>query len=69
MDAGSAAAGFAGEAETFGDGGAGNVGVEDCDVVVSLHEAYCEEGCDEGFADATFAAHDGDDLFDAALWV
>ena len=61
------------DAEEAGDGGAGEVDVEDADGVACEGEGECELGCYGGFADAAFAGEDlgwgGGGVSGWGLWV
>lgn len=52
------------DVEEAGDGGAGEVDVEDADGVALQGEGEGELGCYAGFADAAFAGEDEGDVFD-----
>lgn len=58
--------GAAVDAEGLGDGGAGDVGVQNGDIVALPADSYRQLAGDHGFADAALAGHHAVDLTDAA---
>ena len=56
-------------AEHDGDVGAVDVGVHEADFVAQLDEGESEVDGDGGFADAAFAAGDGDEILYAGDWM
>ena len=54
----------AAHAEHLGDGGAGDIGIEDAYLVARAHELRCDAAADERLAHASLAGQNGDDVLD-----
>src|SRR5260370_16272313 len=55
-------------AEHTRNAGAGDVTIQDANPQSLPAERDSQQACDKRFANAAFAAHDGDDLFDSAIF-